>query len=542
MNQMINLPDFGAFNEAVLPPSADDALAGAPGPAMMPPIPSQDLSGIAPLPIAAAAQGLGLIQGHGAPDQTQPHHGFDWQRWLPLIEAALPIGLALSGHPNAATGAAHGLIAAQQQHQQEALRRYQLETQRRQEERLQAEQERIRKAQEAVAAAAQARNEAARQKDIGSFITDVSKTVRQFKTKAERDEFVQTMDGVGANYYGLRPGAVASAVPAFVPAQMQDRAKATLDTYRKLAAQQPGGFVETGDGTNSMVKRGPMSLDSLSVQFDVDGDGKLETVPYRKLEEYAGEAFYDASGNRLATQTAPRAQTYGEVFPQARGTVLADKPVPVTGKGVADYSQALTDLGKLGMLPSATERQTARHQAEQHARDELYGAMLEPGTSDAELAARFSQTFSKLGLSYRAEVGKIRRQLFSVGRQTIGSEDLPPEDPAEYIDRGRRVLGGGSAGTGAPAVTVPAPAASPAPAPRGASAAPRPAARPTGKQPYATTTPANDYLKLRDVARSVLYAEAQRQGRPTDTITEDVIRKFIETPGNKEKLLNAGRR
>jgi hypothetical protein len=541
MNQMINLPDFGAFADAVLPPAAE-TLPGAAVPAMMPPIPSQDLSGITPLPIAAAAQGLGLIQGHGAPDQTQAsHHGIDWAS---LIGPLMTIGLAATGHPNAAIGAGHGTLLAQQQQREEALRRYQLETQRRQEERLQAEQERIRKGQEAAAAAAQAAHEAARQKDIGSFITDVSKTVRQFKTKAERDEFVQTMDGVGANYYGLRPGAVASAVPAFVPAQMQERAKATLDTYRKLAAQQPGGFVETGDGTNSMVKRGPMSLDTLSVQFDVDGDGKLETVPYRKLEEYAGEAFYDASGNRLATQAAPKAQTYGEVFPQARGTVLADKPLPVTGKGIADYSQALTDLGKLGMLPSATERQTARHQAEQHARDELYGAMLEPGTTDADLAARFSQTFSKMGLSFRAEVGKIRRQLFSVGRQTIGSEDLPPEDPAEYIDRGRRVLGGGAGkpSNAAPAVTVPAPAASPAPAPRGASATPRPAARPTGKQPYPTTTPANDYLKLRDVARSVLYAEAQRQGRPTNTITEDVIRKFIETPGNKEKLLNAGRR
>jgi hypothetical protein len=40
-------------------------------------------------------------------------------------------------------------------------------------------------------------------------------------------------------------------------------------------------------------------LDKASVSFDVDGDGKDEVIPFRQLEELAGEAFYTADGQRL---------------------------------------------------------------------------------------------------------------------------------------------------------------------------------------------------------------------------------------------------
>lgn len=455
---------------------------------------------------------------------------------LDVMAPLFAIGTALGGSPTSGAAFLHGNQVARAAEEQRQQRAEQLAIQRHTEARLQAEQTRIAQAQQQAAIAQEEARETQRQRQLAAYVLDVNKRSREFTTKDDHDQFVQMADALAVQNYGARPGAVMGAAP-FVPVAQRERALKVLDRYRKLA---PDGRLMIGalDATGSTVtptissdkKSHSVPLASAVVQFDVDGDGVDESVPFAKLEEYAGEAFYGADGQRLVPNTAEPVATYGQTFTQARGTVFADKPLPTNAKGQPDYGKALRDLHALNPPArgsSAVDRRQARAEAQTQARDRLYTAVLN-GDSDAAMAQAFGESFRALGLGYRAEVAKIRREINAAGQSGMSPEDRELSTPADVFRRGVDVL----TGPGAPSVPAVAPVSRPTAVSGGRGAAPATGGR-GGGPPY---TVKNDYLVAREVALKVLDAEAVRRGLPPGSVTEEQVAAFLRNPANRKKL------
>lgn len=455
---------------------------------------------------------------------------------LNLIAPLFAIGAALGGSPVAGGAFLHGNQSGQALAEQRRAREAQLAIQRDTEARLQFEQKRIAHGQEQAAMAQQQTREEQRQRQAASYVLDVNKRAREFTTKDEHDTFVRMADSLAVESYGARPGAVMGAA-AFVPVPMRERAVKVLDRYRKLA---PDGQLQLGplDATGSTVTRTTSSdknrhtvpLASAIISFDVDGDGVEESISFAKLEDLAGEAFHGPNGERLVAYTAEPVATYGATFAQARGTVFADKPLPTNAKGQPDYGKALRDLQALNPPArgsSAVDRRQARSEAQTQARDRLYAAVLN-GDGDTAMAQAFGEPFRALGLGYRAEVAKIRREINAAGQTGMSPEDRELSTPAEVFRRGVEAL----TGSGAPSVPAVAPAPRPTPVSGGRGAGPAPGGRGSGP----TYTVKNDYLVARDKARDVLDAEAVRRGLPPGSVTEEQVAAFLKNPANRKKL------
>lgn len=500
MFAQVPLPDFSAFAESAVPtsPFVDD----------LPPLPLQVRPVVLPQTIGPGA----LAPQTAAPQPPAlPHRGLDVAS---LIGPLFGLGAAIGGGSQIGAGALAGVNQQRAAQEAHALRQQQLDLQRQQEARLQAEQERIRKAQEAATIAAEQAREAARQRAVASYVLDVSKSARQFRTKDEHDAFVRQADAMGVESYGLRPGAMISAIP-FIPSPTKDRAQQVLERYRKLA---PDGALTTG------AKGSRVPLSRISVQFDVDGDGVDENIPYAQLEELAGQAFYGPNGERVEGRTSQPVPTYGETFGAARGTALADKPLPIGSNGAPDYGRALRDLRAMnptGRSSTASDRRQARADAQTQVRDRLYESILN-GDGDDALRQTFAATMSGIGLSYRAEVARIRKEILTAGEHGLPVDERELMSTEDIVARGRNVLTGSSSRPG------PAPATAPS---GGRGAAPKPAgARLPRRDPASVSQ-----TEMHAAARQVLD-EARRQSGDTRPVTDADVTALLSRPQNERAI------
>jgi hypothetical protein len=328
---------------------------------------------------------------------------------------------------------------------------------------------------------------------------DAKVNAAKFKTREDFDQFVNLAEATGLQI-GLRPGVLREHLK-FTPPEVSDRASEQLGKIRAAWKQQG---------------RDPETLSGVAVQFDIDGDGKLERVPYRQLQEFAGEGVFTPDGKPYVP-SPPRTLTFGQAFPQARGTVLADKPMPTTAGGDPDYHTGLLDLQRaLRLTPAASGESRAQAQAE--ARNDFEAAVL-AGEALDKLTPRFAAQFKRLGLNVNREWARVRERLLGIGARVTPEsqrevEALTPED---LITRGRSAL------TGAPATT-----STPAP-PQTSREVKRTA------DPLVVRNPA-----LRAAARKVLQAEIERRGQSAP-ITDAQIDVFLGDPHNVRLLEQGGR-
>ena len=299
---------------------------------------------------------------------------------------------------------------------------------------------------------------------------------------------------------GMRPGVLREHLK-FTPPAVAERASEQLQKIR--TAWKAEG-------------RDPWTLGGLSVQFDLYGNGKLVTVPYRDLLELAGEQVFTPDG-KVYVPAPPRTLTFGQAFPQARGTVLADKPMPTTGTGDPDYHAGLLDLQRaLRLNPWATGK--TRAQAQTEARNDFEAALL-AGESLEKLTARFTSQFKRLGLNVNREYARMRERLLGIGARVTPEAEREVEavTPEDLIKRGRSALSG---------------------APRQPQA-PRPPQTPREVKrtadPLVVRNPA-----LRAAAKKVLQGELLRRGAGPVAVTEAQIDVFL-ADSNNVKLLESGR-
>jgi hypothetical protein len=436
---------------------------------------------------------------------------------LNVIMPMFAIGQMLGGNARAGGATLGGYQAGREQAAIEQRRAEQIELQRRQQERL--EQQELEQ------------REAIKRK----LVMDTAALVRGVKTRDEYEEIIGQQESIASMFLGMRPNAIRSAVPYRAPGAPKLLYDA-IDGYLKNPLNKP--MLESGRASEALIS------------VDLHGDG-----------------------------APPRALTLGQAIAESGYPVLLDpqtqKPLllskPITAQNVQPFDLAFRGLvdrwrtekgrdptdaerGELAIKASrsldrppaapvstATDRRQARSDAQSQARDRLYAAILEGGDEKA-LAAQFAGPFSAIGLSYRAEAARIRRELFTAGSQGLSDVDREAGmTPAAVIDRGREVLGGAepapapvvgrlmgeSTGQGQD-VHLPSgqPTAPPAPAGRGG--------RPGLDWPK--TTDRNDYVVLRSKAQAVLDAEAQRRGLPPGSVTEEQIAKFLKNPANRKRL------
>ena len=348
-------------------------------------------------PLDGAGQVMpGLAASQVRPAMGQPPPRPSGPAWLQAMAPLFAIGARVGGAPQVGTGALQGAEHAnrvgeeQRRHEvAESARRFQLETQARLQETALAErtaqEKRLRDAEERRLADARA-----------DFMMKARVNAAQFKTREEFDAFLNFAEATGLETLGLRPGALRQHVE-FVPPAMRERAVAQLGRLRSSWKAEG---------------RDPATLGGIHVKFDIDGDGKPETVPYRQLQEFAQEAVFTPDGKPY-TAAPPRKVTFGEAFKDARGTVLADKPMPTTSTGDPDYSRGLADLQRALRLKTPA-RGESRAQAQASARADFEAAVL-AGESLDRLTPRFSPVLKPLGLNVAVEYARIRQRLFGVG-------------------------------------------------------------------------------------------------------------------------------
>lgn len=417
--------------------------------------------------------------------------------WLQLLPSLFAIGAGVGGAPHVGTGALQGaqtaeLFAEEQRQRQiaEAQRQQQLDLQRAALEERQAQERRLREAEER-------RLEQARLQ----FVMDAKKQAAAFKTREEFDQFVTFAEAMGAQRLGLRPGSIRGSL-TYTPQPVRERASAFLDRMRDVWKTE---------------KRNAADLEGVAFDFDVDLDGSAERKTYREVQEIAGEAAFMPDGRAYAPAPT-RTLTFGDAFPQARGTVLADKPMPVTDAGEPDYSKGLIDLQRaLGL--SRPEQQQTRADAQREARADFEAAVL-AGEPVEMLKGRFGSQFKRLGLNVTTEYARIRERLFGVGARVVPESDRELDNlgPEDLISRGRDVLTGG-----APAV-----------------APPSQPYRPTGGLGRRPSRPGDPVVvanpALRAAARQVLQAELVRRGAGPRAVTDAQIDTFLSDPNNVRLL------
>jgi hypothetical protein len=299
--------------------------------------------------------------------------------------------------------------------------------------------------------------------ELAGLERDFKAQLSNLRTPDEYEHVVSAAEQVAsslARAHGVRyPANRLRAVYRFTAPDKRPALYAAVDKFLKNPINKP--LVESGE----WVKTG--------FYADQNGDGHPEFVA---LPDAVRESGYPVAIDRETQQpfiveaegadnklSADAESIYQDLKGKARlaGTQLTPD---VTLRLKQQAIEIVDRARRRGRPASGGGRAANRTAAQQAARNELFDAFASAVT-DEQLAARFSERMSTLGLSFRKELMNARRQLRSEGAASVPPYERGTLTPDDQLQRGREAVGG-TAVPAAPtseAPSSPLPASTPVP-------------------------------------------------------------------------------
>lgn len=338
--------------------------------------------------------------------------GEELKRYLPQVVMGL-LAARMGGMP-AVAGYQRGVYERQEAEAARA-RQAQIDEERRQaaaaeDARAQVAEVRARRnEQRQIDAAALAGEEAARRRGLEAFDRLDRFRADVGETAASPIAAENAMLGRAANLeplYGLKQGALSSAIPNMEPVitrgvradarvLLTEAEEAGQKQAKAMGGLDPGWMVDDASVAYDWNKATPR------LQAYLRDTGHKEGDPFKPSQLRA------IAGSVTVTPTTAKGMTYGELFPQARGTAHASVPVPMKD-GRVDLSEASLTAGRMGWVTDRVGDKQIRDAAVQALRDRLRYALRNPGHGGASTIARQLRAY---GLDPQVELDKAARDI-----------------------------------------------------------------------------------------------------------------------------------